>query len=58
MIEKITYDEEMCALCAVVNGSVITLTFESEQPDSFMWHYIFKAMAEEAATQLNNMQVE
>lgn len=58
MLEKIAYDKEKCALCAVVNGSVITVTFESEQPDACIWHYIFKAMAEEAATQLNNMQVE
>ena len=50
MLEKIAYEKEKCALCAVVNGSVITVTFESEQPDSCFWHYIFKAMAEEAAT--------
>lgn len=58
MIEKINYDKDKCVLCAVVNGSVITVTFESEQPDACIWHYIFKAMAEEEATQPNDMQVE
>lgn len=58
MIEKITYDKDKCVLCAVVNGSVITVTFESEQLNACIWNYIFKAMAEETATQLNDMQVE
>lgn len=58
MLEVICYDEEKCELHTMVSGSSAVLTFDPQSPTAGIWKLIFKAMAEEAVAQQEEIQVE
>jgi len=39
------YDMEKCELTLEMNGATVKLTFESETPETSIWHYVFSSLA-------------
>lgn len=41
------YDIQKHELALEIHGSPVKLTFESDKPETSIWHYVFSALAEQ-----------
>ena len=46
LMNKTNYDTKSRTLEMEVNGCPITISFESSEPETCIWHYVFSALCE------------